>query len=187
MITAAKLLLANWKLVLIAVQLAALGWQTVRVASVKTELAEERQARATETSERNRAALRESERVAALQLAHAANQQEIVDVYTGIVQRLESGHAAAVADAQRVSRQLAARAARDREAARSDPVACERVADRSEVLAGVAGEGGELLEEALRIVRGRDAEVGLLLGLLRNDRTLLAPAGAAQIIRTTPP
>ena len=175
MITAWRLLLANWKLVLVGLLLAALGWQTVRVADGKTELANERAARATETSERNRIALRESERVAGLQLTHAAQQQEIVDVYETRLKTVQDRRSADAADAQRVRRQLAAFAARDREAARSDPAACQRVADRSAILADVAAEGRDLLAEGRRLVEGRDAEVILLLGLVRNDRALLAP------------
>lgn len=175
MMAALRLVVANWKIVLIAVLLGLLGLQTVRVAGVKTALAEERQARATETSERNRAALRESERVAGLQLTHAAKQQEIVDVYTQIVQTLEAGRANDADRADRLSRQFAASAARDRQAARGDPAACERVADRSEVVAGAAAEGGQLLIEARRALEGRDAEVALLLGLVGNDRALLEP------------
>lgn len=168
--------LANWKLWLIAALVVALGWQTVRVADGKADLATERQARATETSERNRLALRESERVAGLQLAHAATQQEIVDVYTQIVQTLEAGRAADADRADRVRRQFTVSAARDREAARRDPAACKRLADRSELIAGTAAEGGQLLAETRRALEGRDAEVTLLLGLVRNDRALLAPA-----------
>lgn len=178
-ITAARWALANWKLVLLALVLAALasalGVQTVRLAGVRTDLATEQRDRAQETSERNRVALRESERVAALQLTHAATQQEIVDVYTQIVQTLETGRTADADRAERVRRQFAASAARDREAARTDPAACERVADRSEVIGATAAEGGQLLAETRRALAGRDAEVTLLLGLVRNDRALMAP------------
>jgi heme exporter protein D len=156
--------------------LALLGVQQLRVEHQKTLLAEERQARATETGERNRAALRESERVAGLQFTHAAQQQEIVDVYTQIVQRLEGRIADDAAHADRLSRQFAASAARDREAARGDPAACRRIADRSEVLAGAAAEGGQLLIEARRALKGRDAELTLLLNLVRNDRRLMDDA-----------
>ena len=177
MITAAaRWALANWKLVLVGLLLVALGLQTVRIADGKADLSTERGARATETSERNRVALRESERVAALQLTHATNQQEIVDVYEARLKTVQDGRAADATDAQRVRRQLAAFAARDREAARSDPIACQRVADRSAVLADLAAEGRDLLAEGRRVVEGRDAEVTLLLGLVRNDRALLAPA-----------
>lgn len=146
------------------------------IANGKADLATERQVRATETSERNRVALRESERVAALQLTHATTQQEIVDAFATRLKTVQDGRTADAADAQRVRRQLTAFAARDREAARSNPTACERVADRAAVLADVAAEGAELLTEGRRLVEGRDAEVTLLRGLVRNDRALLAPA-----------
>jgi len=158
--------------------LALLGVQQLRVGHQKTLLAEERQARATETSERNRAALRESERVAGLQLNHAAKQQEVVDVYTQIIQTMEAGRADDADRADRLSRQFAASAARDRQAARSDPAACQRVADRSQVLGSAAAEGGQLLIEARRALQGRDAEVTLLLGVVANDRALLHRSNA---------
>ena len=180
MIIAARWALANWKLLLLAVVLAALasalGVQTVRLASARTDLATEQRDRAQETSERNRVALRESERVAAMQLTHATNQQEIVDAYETRLKTVQDGRTADADRAERVRRQFTASAARDREAARSDPAACERLADRSELIAGTAAEGGQLLAETRRALEGRDAEVTLLLGLVRNDRALLAPA-----------
>lgn len=176
MIAAGRLLLANWKLLLVAVLLAALGAQTVRLANRGEELATERLARAAETNDRNRAALRETERVATLQLTHAARQQETVHAFEQTIRTLEAGRAGAAARAERVRLQFAATAARDRAAARSDPAACERVADRSEVITAAAAEGGELLAEARRALERRDAEVSLLLGIVRNDRALLAPA-----------
>lgn len=180
MIALGRLLLANWKLVLLAAVLAvltgALCVQTVRLAGVRTGLATEQRDRAQETSERNRVALRESERVAALQLTHATNQQEIVDAYETRLRTVQDGRTADAADAQRVRRELAAFAARDREAARSDPAAAEHIADRSSKLAALLAEGYELAGEGRRVVEGRDAEVTLLLGFVRNDRALLAPA-----------
>lgn len=179
MITAARWALANWKLVLLAVVLAALtsalGVQTVRLAGVRSDLSTEKAERAQETNDRLRAALRESERVAALQLTHATTQQEIVDAYEARLKTVQDGRTADADRAERVRRQFAASAARDREAARIDPAACERVADRSELIAGAAAEGGQLLAETRRALEGRDAEVTLLLGLVRNDRALLAP------------
>ena len=163
-------------LAVMAALLAALGVQQLRVEHEKIALATEKLARVSETNDRNRAALRESERVAGLQLTHAANQQEIVDVYTRIIQTLETGRADDVARLGGLSRQFAAYAARDREAGPGDPVACQRVADRSASLAGVAAEGTGLLLEGRRLVRQRDAEVGLLMGVVSNDRALLAPA-----------
>ncbi|MCU4119279.1 hypothetical protein [Variovorax sp. N23] len=172
-------ILANWKLIAVGLLLAALasalGVQAVRLAGARGALADEKAARAQETNDRLRAALRESERVAALQLTHATTQQEIVDAYETRLETIQDGRNSDAADSQRVRRQLAAFAARDRETARSDPAACERVADRSAVLADVAAEGRDLLAEGRRVVEGRDAEVTLLLGLVRNDRALLAP------------
>jgi hypothetical protein len=73
-------------------------------------------------------------------------------------------------------KQYADFAARDRDQAGSDPAACQRVADRSAVLAAMAARSRELLERGRLVVEGRDNEVQLLLGTVNNDRSLLRPA-----------
>ena len=146
--------------------------QRVVAAGAKRDLDKERADRQAENTRRAMAALAELQRVVSLTAEHARTQQEIVDGYENTLHGLESERAAAASDAQRVRGQFAAFAARDREAARTDPAACERVADRSAVLAGLAAEGRELLSEGRLVVKGRDAEVGVLLGILRNDRYL---------------
>ena len=62
-----------------------------------------------------------------------------------------------------------------REQAATGPATCRRVADRSAVLAAMAARTRELLERGRLIVEGRDNEVQLLLGTVKNDRALLAP------------
>jgi len=50
--------------------------------------------------------------------------------------------------------QFAAYVAGDRERAATDPVACQRLADRSEVFAAVAARSRELLERGRLVVKG---------------------------------
>lgn len=151
------------------------GVQTMRLANAHTAAAKVQVEWSAERVAASRRALRESERVADAQFRHAAAQQEKVDAFTTKIASLEDRARRDGAESGRLRSQLAAFAALDREAARTDPNACQRVADRSEVLAGVADRAAELLRRGRRIVEQRDAEVELLLGLQLNDRALLAP------------
>lgn len=90
------------------------------------------------------------------------------------VAALDVRRRAAAGDVERVRQQYAAYAARDRDQAATDPAACVRIADRSAVFAGMAARGRELLERGRLIVEQRDAEVGVLLRIVRNDRNLIA-------------
>jgi hypothetical protein len=144
----------------------------VAVAQAQRDLEKERGDREAENTQRALVALAELRRVVGLAAEHAKNQQEIVDGYENTLQGVEGERNAATSDARRVRGEFAAYASRDREAARTDPAACQRVADRSEVVADLAGEGRELLSEGRLLVKGRDAEVAALLGLVRNDRVI---------------
>jgi len=144
----------------------------VAAAQAQRDLEKERGEREAENTQRALTALAELQRVVGLVAEHAKNQQEIVDGYENTLQGLEGERNAAASDALRVRGQFAAYASRDREAARTDPAACQRVADRSEVVADLAGEGRELLSEGRLVVKGRDAEVAALLDIVKNDRRL---------------
>lgn len=71
-------------------------------------------------------------------------------------------------------KQYADYVARDRNRAATDPVACQRLADRSAVLAAMAARSRELLEGGRLVVERRDNEVQFLLDTVKNDRMLLA-------------
>jgi hypothetical protein len=150
--------------------------QRVAAARAVRDLEMERGDRQAESSRRAMAALAELQRVVGLTAEHAKTQQEIVDGYENTLHGLESQRDAAASDAQRVRGQFAAYAARDRDAARTDPAACERVADRSAVLANLAAEGQGLLSEGRLLVERRDAEVALLMEVIANDRKLIKNA-----------
>lgn len=79
MITA---ILANWRWILIAGLLATIGVQQVRVSNAKANLAEERQERAEETTERERIARRATERNRQIEqerVADAAAKERLKD------------------------------------------------------------------------------------------------------------
>jgi len=77
---------------------------------------------------------------------HAEIQKENVDAYENRLDTLASRSRAVAAELGRVRQPYAAYAARDREQASTDPAACQRLADRSAVLAAMAARSRELLE-----------------------------------------
>ncbi|WP_143080781.1 hypothetical protein [Variovorax sp. YR750] len=104
---------------------------------------------------------------------HAKTQQENVNVYEARLKVLDERRGAVAADRDRVRNQYADYIARDRGQASSDPAACQRLADRSAVLSAMAVRSRDLLERGRLVVEGRDNEVQLLLGTVKNDRMLL--------------
>jgi len=163
-----------WALCLgLAAALLTAGVERTRGAKARADLASEQRDRAKENTDRAMAALADLQRTAALVAAHAKNQQENVNAYEEKLAAIEGRRRAAAGDADRVRKQFAAYSAHDREQATTDPAACIRIADRSAVLAGVAARGRELLERGRLVVEQRDAEVGVLLGVVGNDRSLM--------------
>lgn len=130
---------------------------------------------AKKSQEQALAALANLQRVLAMTAEHARNQQENIDGFEKAIQTVQSGRDADRRDADRVRSQFAAYRARDRSEPSTDPVACQRVKDRSDRLAAVAERGRELLAGGRRLVEQRDAEVNVLLGVVRNDRQLCNP------------
>ena len=169
-----------WAL-LLALALAMVGVERAQVLKARAEvsqaqkaLSDEKLDRQAENTRRALAALDDLQRVLAMQAAHAKAQQENVNAYEKKLAVLDGRRRAAAGDAERMRQQFTAFAARDRDQAASDPAACQRVADRSAVLADLAARGAELLERGRIVVEQRDAEVGALLGIIGNDRNLTA-------------
>ncbi|WP_062362188.1 hypothetical protein [Variovorax paradoxus] len=146
------------------------------VSRVQKAVSDEKLDRQAENTRRALAALEDLQRVLAMQAAHAKAQQENVDAYEKNMAVLDGHRRAAAGDAERMRKQFAAYASRDRDQAASDPAACQRVEDRSAVLGDLAARGAELLRNGRLIVEQRDAELGVLLGIVGNDRALIAPA-----------
>ncbi|RRH80127.1 hypothetical protein EH244_31105 [Variovorax beijingensis] len=167
-----------WAL-LLALALAVAGIERTQVLKARADVSmaqkavsDEKLDRQAENTRRALAALEDLQRVVAMQAAHAKAQKENVDAYEKKLAALDGRRRSAAGNAERMRQQFADFAARDRDQAASDPAACQRVADRSAVLGGLAARGRELLERGRFVVEQRDAEVRLLLGTLRNDRTL---------------
>ncbi|WGT65008.1 hypothetical protein [Variovorax paradoxus] len=170
-----------WAL-LLALALAVVGVERTQVlkaraavAKAQKALSDEKLDRQAENTRRALAALDDLQRVLAMQASHAKAQQENVNAYEKKLAVLDGRRRAAAGDAERMRQQFAAFAARDRDEAASDPAACQRVADRSAVLGDLAARGAELLERGRIVVEQRDAQIGLLLGIVGNDRGLMAP------------
>ncbi|BEP50505.1 hypothetical protein [Variovorax sp. V116] len=169
-----------WALLLV-LALAVIGLERTQVLKARADVSkalkavsDEKLDRQAENTRRALAALEDLQRVLAMQAAHAKAQQENVNAYEKKLAVLDGRRRAAAGDAERMRKQFADFAARDRDQAASDPAACQRVADRSAVLAAMAARGRELLERGRLVVEGRDNEVQLLLGTVKNDRDLLA-------------
>lgn len=163
--------------VVLAVGGTAVGVQTVRLAGAQVRLAGaqvqiaklERDAEKLR-ADREQVARVYSEKARLDERAHAIQQQEIVNGYTQKLAAAEVQRTRDVARAQRVSGNAAAAAASDRDAAKGDPAACQRVADRNAVLYGLASEGFRLVGEGRDLLAKRDAAVDTLKGLVANDR-----------------
>ena len=171
-----------WAL-LLALALAVAGIERTQVLKARADVSEAQKAiadekldREAENTRRALAALQDLQRVVAMQAAHAKAQKENVDAYEKKLAVLDGRRRAAAGDAERMRKQFADFAARDRDQAASDPAACQRVADRSAVLGELAARGAELLRSGRIIVEQRDAEVDLLLGIIGNDRALITSA-----------
>jgi hypothetical protein len=111
----------------------------------------------------------------ALMARHAKTQQENVNAFEKRLKALDDRRRTVVAERDRLRKQYNDFAARDRDQAAADPAACQRLADRSAVLAAMAARSRELLEGGRLLAEGRDNEVQLLLDTVRNDRRLLTP------------
>ena len=171
-----------WALLLV-LALTVIGLERTQVLKARADVSKAQKAvsdekldRQAENTRRALAALEDLQLVLAMQSAHAKAQQENVNAYEKKLAVLDGRRRAAAGDAERMRKQFADFAARDRDQAASDPVACQRLADRSAVLGDLAARGAELLRSGRLIVEQRDAEVGVLLGIVGNDRALLAPA-----------
>ena len=155
--------------------LATAGIERTRAAGARADLASEKADRAKENTARATAALADLQRVVALVANHAKTQQENVNAFESRLKVLADRSRTVAAGRDRLRKQYADFVARDRDQAAADPAACQRVADRSEVLAAMAERSRELLEGGRLVVEGRDNEVQLLLDTVKNDRALLAP------------
>lgn len=169
-------LIPDWMYwIAIALLMAAVGAQQVRVANAHTELAEEQKARAGETIERQGLVIAHAKELRAKESQHAAETQQKVEAYESQITAAKTAGAADRADAKRVRGQLAAYASGGRRPGETDAVACQRAQDRLPRVGALLAEGVELEAESRELIRQRDAEVTLLLGQIKTDRAACSP------------
>lgn len=155
---------------LVVVGAGAIAVQTVRLSSSQTEVATLGTQIQKDRAERLQLVADHNLKVAAMQATHAKVQQEIISGYTDQYLKLQGERALDRARADRVQQLADAAAARDREAARSDPAACGRVADNNAALYGLVAEGFRLVVEGGDLARAAANDIGTLKALIQNDR-----------------
>lgn len=144
----------------------------------KAALSDEKLSRSQENEARNRVALREAERVAALSSAHAAQQQENVHVYTE-QKRLRAAADATHRTADNQLRYLIASASATAASGPrpdGDTAACRSAGDRSKLLGGLLEEAVGLAREGQDLIEQRDGEVTFLLQTVSAERGLCSVA-----------
>lgn len=157
--------------------LAAIGVQTLRLATAHTDLAELGQQVQQDRADRLQLVAAHNLQVATMQANHAKTQQEIIGGFIDQKLKLQAAHAIDLDRARRVRVAAAAGAAADRAAAQGNSAACQRVADRNEALYSLVADGFEL------VVTGRDLlgqaanEITTLKQIVMNDRAAICGDG----------
>ncbi len=147
--------------------------QQARIGSLRATVADAEARAATDLAERARVAQAHTEALAAVQARHAAQQQDAEHAFTLETTRLVAARRDDADLVRRLRAQLAA-AAGHRPAGQADPAPTEHHRDAASDLAGLLGEGVELVVEARRLVEQRDAEVSRLLDQIKADRAACA-------------
>lgn len=161
--------------ILAVLLLLALGVQTVRLSSAKTDLAQERQARAEETAERERVAREATAKIAALQAEHAKQQQEVADAFERDRAALERAAFDARTDADSLRKQIDAFASPGALSPDADPAAAKRFQHRAATLGVLFGEADGLAESMARAAERHAAEVRALKKQIAVDRAACIP------------
>lgn len=151
----------------------AIATQTVRLAGAQADNAKLVAAAEKDRADRLALVAAHNLKIGQMQAAHAKQQQEIISGYTDTVLRLQAERSLDRNRAQRVLDAAESNAARDREAARTDLAACQRVADRNEALYRMVAEGFDLVAEGRNLLGRATADIDALKGVIANDRALL--------------
>jgi hypothetical protein len=164
--------------IVIALLIAALGAQHLRVSSLQVDVANAGAAlavskadRAEESAGRMGVAL---DRIAALSrqlVEHNLKQLEKDKTYAEAIKKLEDGNRAGRDTARGLRNDIAAYvAASGGRPGEADAAVIERYRDRLRLLGELLGEGVDLVVEGQGVIGRRDAEVGRLLGQIQIDR-----------------
>lgn len=146
------------------------GVQQMRVSGLKVDLAEEKQSRSEENTERIRVALQWQQYIDGLRTEHATAQQLKEDEYAKQSKKLQADRLAALAANERLRGDIAAFVAGDRRPGESDAVAYQRAADRLKILGTLLAGGADLVTNSLEIIERRDLEVKRLFDQIHIDR-----------------
>lgn len=149
---------------------AAIGYQTHQVTKTKLSLQTEKNARATETIERQNLVIEYQDKLAKKELDHAAEQQTKDEAFRQKLKDQQTQFAADRVVNKRLLDAAETRAASYRAAGSTDSASCKRLADRAIALDGLVAEGKGLVDEGRTVVAERDAAVVLLLDVIKNDR-----------------
>ena len=142
------------------------GWRAdARIARV--EVSQSKQ-----TSEQSQQAQAATEKKAEAVITHGAAQQENTHDYTQEMAQLQAGRAADAARIAGLQHDIRAAATRNAQLA-SDAAAYRDLADQHQRLAALAAEGAGLVGDLGSLVQKRDAQVSLLRGQIKADRTVL--------------
>jgi hypothetical protein len=170
-----KIIPTSWYVMAIAALVAAFGFQQVRVSNLKSEVSQEITERAVETAQRSHMALEHQKTITRLQSEHAASLQTKDDEYAKKILSLQLTSAADRADADRVRGKLASFTSGARLDGETDAAAGQRARDRLPLVGALLAEGLSLEAESRQIIQRRDAEVVLLLGVIKADRQACSP------------
>ena len=153
----------------------ALGVQTLRLGNAQTNLAQEWQARAEETAQRERVAREATAKIAALQAEHAKRQQEVADAFTQELERRDAAARAASADGDRLRAEINRLASAGPVRPGTDATACADTSRRAAALGDVLGNADKLAERLAGAAERHAAQARALKKQLLADRRACIP------------
>jgi hypothetical protein len=173
--------------IVIALLMATLGAQQLRVSALQvdvatagTALAVAKADRAEETTGRMGVALDRIAALSRLLAEHNLKQLEKDKTYAEAIKKLEAENRAGRDTARGLRNDIAAYvAASGRRPGEADAAVIERYGDRIRLLGELLGEGIDLVVEGQGVIGRRDAEVGRLLGQIQIDRWACGPMPGA--------
>lgn len=130
-------------------------------------------------ADRATAYAQDSEQTAEKERTHATDTLHAAEAFVAGTAGREVRLRADLADARRLLDAAGQRAAAYRAQADADAASCRRLADRAAAIDRSLAEGREVVAELRGVVERRDAEVRLLIDLLKADDTLAGAQGAA--------
>lgn len=160
----------TWLAITIAVLIAAVSVQTVRLGWAKDAFTLEKAERANDVAERERIARAMAEQNARLQAEHAAKQQETVRAFNDALKAQEVAAAAAAADADSLRLAVECYAAGDCVSANADAVAGGACPDRAATVGKLFGRANTTAGRMAKAADKHADEVRALKAQILADR-----------------